>query len=147
MKVIMLKDMKGVGQRGAVIEASDGYALNYLIPHRIAEQATADKVAKHAVMRKHEQAAKDAEDTALYASINKLRGAVVTIRARSTPKGGLFKAIDVGDIAKAIFSETKISVQESRIVLDKPIKQTGSHEVIVRAGDAQASLTLNIETV
>lgn len=147
MKVIMLKDMKGVGQRGTVIEASDGYALNFLIPHKIAEQATADKIAKHAVMRKQEQAAKDSENAALEVSIGKLRGAVVTITARSTPKGGLFKALDAGDIAKAILAGTKVAIKESYILLDKPIKQTGSHEIVVRAGEAKATITLTVESI
>ena len=98
MKILFVKDVGGVGQRGVVKDISDGYALNYLIPNGMAIQATPEKVKEHDARAKKEAAAKEAHDSEIHTAIKGLEGAVVTIEAKATEKGGLFKAITAADI-------------------------------------------------
>src|SRR3989344_5006535 len=105
MKVIMLKGGGGVGQRGKIVEVSDGYALNFLIPRGSAEQATRDKVAKHAAREKLEHEAAERNTAALRALVASASGERVTLKARATEKGGLFKSITADDVAKALLTQ------------------------------------------
>lgn len=144
MKIILLKDVAKVGQRGSIKEIADGYALNYLIPNGLAEQATPDKVAAHAKARKQEDEAREREGAALVATIKSLEGARIEISARATDKGGLFKSITSADIVKAILSERRAIVPESSITLAKPIKEIGELPITIKAPEAEASITLSI---
>jgi large subunit ribosomal protein L9 len=147
MKVIMLKDVRGVGQRGTIIEAKDGYALNFLIPQRAAEQATPDKIAAFEAKQMQDAALHDKQAAALQSTLASLNGARVTIRARATEKGGLFKSITVPDIANAIQEQLKARLADEFIVLEKPLKQMGEYIIELRAMGAQSRVTLSIESL
>jgi large subunit ribosomal protein L9 len=146
MKVVMIKDVGGVGKRGTLVEVSDGYALNYLIPHRMAEQATAQKESEVVMRMKKEDETREKEASATANVIHGLKGAHIKISAKATEKGGLFKAVSAMDIAKAIMAQRGELLRVALIQLDKPIKTTGDHIVTVKSGDAEAQFTLKVET-
>lgn len=146
MKVVMLKDVGGVGQRGKIIEVSDGYALNYLIPHRFAEQATAEKESEVQRRMKSEDATREREAAANKAIVEGLRGQEVKLVAKSTEKGGLFKAVSAMDIAKAVMAQRGVMLRVASIILDTPIKTVGEHPITIRSGDSESVFTLKVQS-
>jgi large subunit ribosomal protein L9 len=144
MKVLFLKDVARVGQRGSIREVADGYALNLLIPRGFAVQATSEKVAAHVAAEKKEQEKRERENQALAAVVHSLENARIEILARATEKGGLFKAITVTDIKRAIADQKKVDISEETIQLSKPFKEIGEHRLTVKAAGAEAHLMLAI---
>lgn len=144
MKVIMLKDVGGVGQRGKVIDVSDGYALNFLIPRAAAEQATTDKIAAYQAREKVENENRVREQAKLQALVQSMNNQRIEIKARATEKGGLFKAITAGDIVKAIKEQKNVALSAEAIELAKPLKATGEHILKIRAASAESQITFVI---
>ena len=122
MKVILLQDVKKMGKKGDVIEASDGYARNYLFPRKLAEEATAN--ALHVVNAKKENERKK--------KLAELEAAQeVTINAKAGDNGRLFGAITNKDVAEAINSEFNLSIDKKKVVVNT-IKVAGTYEVEVK---------------
>ena len=142
MKVILLKNIAGVGQQGVIKDVSDGYAFNYLIPQRLAEAATPEKIAQREAEQKTKEAQKQNESKALATRIESLNGARLEIQVRASEKGGLFKSLGAGDIAKTIQKERGVSVSPENIELSAPIKSTGEHTAKLHGGGANAEITL-----
>ncbi len=140
MKVILLKDVAKVGQRGMVKEVADGYGWNFLIVRGLAVQATTEKLAAHEAAQKREGEERERAHAALVKSIQSLEGARIEITARATEKGGLFKSVAAGDIVKALSEQKGASIPEGAIVLPKPIKETGEHKVAIASGEAKAEI-------
>ncbi|MEK7601780.1 MAG: 50S ribosomal protein L9 [Patescibacteria group bacterium] len=147
MKVIMLKDVKGVGQRGKIVEVKDGYAYNFLIPHKAAEQATPEKIASYNARVSQENAVREQQGAILKMAVESLNGKKISISARATEKGGLFKSLTVSDVATAILKQLNIQIPETAIALEKPIKQTGEHAIMIKAADAAAPIVLSVEAI
>lgn len=129
MKVIFLKDVRGVGHKHEVKNVTDGYASNFLFPHGFAEPATQEKVAKLEQTKKDHEATLHKQEEEIESNIQALRGKTVTLTARATEKGGLFKSITPGDIARAIKEHHKTEIPESAVHLGEPIKTVGEHVV------------------
>ena len=142
MKVIFLKDVGGVGQRGTIKDISDGYAQNFLIPNGLAEQATAEKITAHQKAQEQETATRAKEAEVLETSVKSLEGGKIEITVRATEKGGLFKAIGVADIVRAVREQKEKEVPAENVELEKPIKEVGEHPVSIGAGKAKARLTV-----
>ena len=147
MRVILLKDVKGVGQRGKIVEVKDGYAYNFLIPHKAAEQATREKIAAHAAKEQQEAALHEQQNAVLKLAVQSLNGKTVSVKARATEKGGLFKSLTTSDVVKAILDQPNIQIPETAVELEKPIKQTGEHTIMIKAAGAAASIVLSVQSV
>ena len=131
MKVILLQDVKKLGKKGDVIEASDGYARNFLFPRKLAEEATAN--ALHVVNAKKENERKKrlAELEAAQKLAGELKGKDVTINAKAGENGRLFGAITNKDIAEVINNKFNLSIDKKKIVMDT-IKVAGGYEIEVK---------------
>ena len=132
MKVILKQDVKGLGKKDEIVNTSDGYAKNYLIPRGIAVEATSGNVnetinKQKALADKKQRELDTAKDFA-----SKLNGKTVTIKAKAGESGKLFGAISGKDIADAIKNQFKIEIDKKKIVLDDPIKTAGEHKVEIR---------------
>lgn len=140
MKVIMLKDVRGVGQHGTIQNVADGYAVNKLLPQKLAEPATEAATARIEAA----QAAKAAElvkqEEQLDTKVASLAGKRVSISARATEKGGLFKSIGPADIAKAVRLEHNLEVPEASIHVPEHIKTVGEHPVLLRSKNKKSEL-------
>ena len=146
MKVILLKDVASVGQRGAVKEVSSGYALNFLLPNGLAEQATPEKMKAHEAVQKRDVEMHEKEAALLGEAIQSLEGKRVEITARATEKGGLFKAIGVADIVRTLGEKMGKHIPPEAVKLEKPIKEVGEHAVVLTIGDARARITIAVQT-
>ena len=143
MKVIFNVDVRGQGKKGEMKEVSDGYARNYLLPRKLASEATADAVNAFK-LREKAKAAQIARDRALAEeNAKKLAGVVVQVQARAGQGGRLFGAVTSQDISDALREQHGIEIEKNRIVQPEPIKQFGSYEVKARLG-SEVSGTINV---
>ena len=117
MKVILLQDVKKMGKKGDVIEASDGYARNYLFPRKLAEEATANALHVVNAKKENERKKKLAELEAAQKLAAELKGKEVTINAKAGDSGRLFGAITNKDVAEAINSEFNLSIDKKKVVV------------------------------
>ena len=131
MKVILLQDVKKMGKKGDVIEASDGYARNYLFPRKLAEEATANALHVVNAKKENERKKKLAELEAAQKLAAELKGKEVTINAKAGDNGRLFGAITNKDLAEAINSEFNLSIDKKKVVVNT-IKVAGTYEVEVK---------------
>ncbi|MBQ9843518.1 MAG: 50S ribosomal protein L9 [Oscillospiraceae bacterium] len=146
MKVILLQDVKGKGKKGQMIEVSDGYARNFMLPKKLAIEATADAVN---TMRMNDKAAaeKAARERAEALEISrKLREMTVTVTAKGGGAGRLFGSVTNQEIADALAKASGIKLDKRKIVLSDPIKSVGTYTVQCKLGyEITAPLTVKIE--
>ena len=134
MKVILTQDIRGKGKRGQMIEVSDGYARNYLLPKKLAQEANADNVN---TMKMNDKAAaeRQAKERAEAMDISKkMKGFTVTVTAKGGGAGRLFGSVTNTEIAEALEQQQKIRLDKRRIVLDEPIKTAGLYTVKCKLG-------------
>ena len=134
MKVILQQDVKGQGKKGQMIEASDGYARNFLLPRKLAVPATAENVN---TMKMQEKAKKDqeaAEKAEAEATAAKLKELTVKVVAKGGNGGRLFGAVTSKEIADALQAQHGIAIPKTKIVQDEPIKAFGGYELKVKLG-------------
>lgn len=140
MKVILLKDVRGVGQHGEIKTVADGYAINALFPRKLAEPATEEKIAQYEAKKAELEKKRAAEEAQLDNKVASLRGKAVTLSLRATEKGGLFKAVHESDIAKAIRLEYALEIPEEAIRIVEPIKTVGEHQGLLYSKNQKAEL-------
>ncbi|MBQ5696484.1 MAG: 50S ribosomal protein L9 [Clostridium sp.] len=131
MKVILLQDVKKMGKKGDVIEASDGYARNYLFPRKLAEEATANALHIVNAKKENERKKKLAELEEAQKLAAELKGKEVTINAKAGENGRLFGAITNKDIAEVINSSFNLSIDKKKVVVNT-IKVAGTYDVEVK---------------
>lgn len=145
MKVILTKDVKGVGRAHEAVVTADGYALNYLIPNRLAVVATVS-ASKVAETRTTAIAARKELDVKLLAqNLASLAEARIVIKAKANEKGHLYDAVGKEEIAKAAKTEARIDLPEDAIKIEKPFKELGTFEIPVAAGENFGSFSITIE--
>ena len=146
MKVILLQDVKGKGKKGQMLEVSDGYARNFMLPKKMAIEATADAVN---TMRMNDKAAaeKAARERAEALEISrKLRELTLTVTAKGGGAGRLFGSVTNQEIADALKAKSGIALDKRKIVVSDPIKSVGTYTVTCKLGyEISAPLTVKIE--
>ena len=134
MKVILLQDVKGKGKKGQMLEVSDGYARNYMLPRKIAIEATTDAVN---TMRMNDKAAQErqARERAEALEISKkLKELTLVVKAKGGGAGRLFGAVTTTEIADALKKNAGITLDKRKIVLDENIKNVGTYTVKAKLG-------------
>ena len=146
MKVILLQDVKGKGKKGQLIEASDGYARNFLLPKKLAIEATADALNTKKMNDKAtaERIAKEKAE-ALELS-GKLREMTLTVKAKGGGNGKLFGSVTNQEIADALKASAGITLDKRKIVISDTIKNVGTYTMTCKLGyEITAPLTVKIE--
>lgn len=145
MKVVLLADVKGHGKKGDVVEASDGYARNFLLPRGLAKEAT--KGVLNEVKGKNESAAyhKEQEIIAAKEAAKNLEGKKVTINSKAGDNGKLFGKITNQNVADAVKYQLHIVVDKRKINLPEGIKTIGEHQVEVKVyPNISAKITVEV---
>lgn len=146
MKVILLQDVKGKGKKGQLLEVSDGYARNYMLPRKIAMEATADAIN---TMRMNDKATQERiarEKAEAMEVAGKLREMTLVVSAKGGGAGRLFGSVTNQEIADALKAKTGIALDKRKIVIADPIKSVGTYTVTCRLGyEITAPLTVRIE--
>ena len=146
MKVIFLQDVKGKGKKGQMMEISDGYARNFLLPKKLAIEATPDAIN---TMRMNDKAAAEraAKERAEALEIShKLREMTLVVTAKGGGAGKLFGSVTSQEIADALKAKSGITIDKRKIVMSDPIKTVGTYTVQCKLGyEITAPLTVKIE--
>jgi len=146
MKVILLQDVKGKGKKGQMLEVSDGYARNFMLPKKLAIEATPDAIN---TMRMNDKATQEriAREKAVALEISKkLREMTLTVTAKGGGNGRLFGAVTNQEIATALKAKSGIELDKRKIVISDPIKNVGTYTVTCKLGyEISAPLTVKIE--
>lgn len=145
MKVILLQDVKGKGKKGQMLEISDGYARNFLLPRKLAVEATADAV-NTKNMNDKAAAEKAAKERAAALEISKeLREMTLVVSAKGGGAGRLFGSVTNQEIADALKEKSGIVLDKRKIVISDPIKNVGTYTVQCKLGyEITAPLTVKI---
>ena len=148
MKVILLQDVKGKGKKGQMLEVSDGYARNYMLPKKLAIEATADAI-NTKNMNDKAAAEKTAKERAEAVEISRrIRELTVTVKAKGGGAGRLFGSVTTQEIADALKASAGITLDKRKIVLADPIKSVGTYTVQCKLGyEITAPLTVKIEEI
>ena len=146
MKVILLQDVKGKGKKGQMLEVSDGYARNFMLPKKLAIEATPDAIN---TMRMNDKATQEriAREKAEALEVSKkLRSLTVTVTAKGGGAGRLFGSVTNQEIADALEKTGGIKLDKRKIVMGDPIKSVGTYTVQCKLGyEITAPLTVKIE--
>ena len=129
MKVILQQDVKGQGKKGLLVNVSDGYARNFLLPKKLAVIATAENVNTMKQQEKARKAQEAAEKAEAEALSEKLKGLTVKVAAKAGEGGRLFGAVTSKEIAEELNKQYGLNVPKQKIVLEEPIKTFGVHRV------------------
>lgn len=134
MKVILNADVKGQGKKGDMIEVSEGYARNYLLPRKLAVKATADNLNALKLKEQAKKAQIEREKEQARAYAKQLGASVVKVRAKGGENGKLFGSVTSKEISEALKEQHGINLEKNRIVLEENIKNFGSYEVKCKLG-------------
>ena len=147
MKVILLQDVKGKGKKGQMIEVSDGYARNFMLPKKLAIEATPDAIN---TMRMNDKATQERiakEKAEALATSKKLREMTVIVKAKGGGAGRLFGSVTNAEIADAL-AKQGIKLDKRKIVLNETIKSVGTYTATCKLGyEISAPLTVKIEEI
>ena len=145
MKVILQADVKDQGKRGDLVEVSDGYARNYLLPRKLAAEATPGALNEYKAREENKarRAQKEREEAAKLSVT--LKDTVVVIKAKGGTAGRLFGSVTAKEIAAALKSGHGVSLDKHRIALAEPLKTAGRHTVQIKLGhELSADMTVEV---
>lgn len=145
MQVILLEDIKGVGKKGQLIEASAGHARNFLLPKKLAVEANKDNLNKLENKRKSDEVKRVHELEAAIALKAQLEQTPIKISVKTGESGKIFGSVTNKEIGAALEEQTKIVIDKKKIILDTPIKTLGEHTVDIKLHtDVTAKLNVQI---
>ena len=146
MKVILQQDIRGKGKRGQMIEVSDGYARNYMLPRKMAIEATPDTVNTLRMTDRANAEKRQREREEAFALSNRLKDMTVVVKAKGGGAGRLFGSVTTQEIADALKQTYDITLDKRKIVLDEQIKTVGLYTVRCKLGyEITADLKIKIE--
>ena len=134
MKVILQQDVRGQGKKGQLVEVSDGYARNFLLPRKLAVPATAENVNTMKQQEKARKAQEAAEKAQAEALSKQLEGLTVKIPAKAGEGGRLFGAVTAKEISEALSAQHGLNIAKTKLVLDEPIKACGGYQIKAKLG-------------
>lgn len=134
MKVILIQDVRGQGKKGELLEVSDGYARNYLLPRNLAMKATTDNLNALKLKEKAKAAQIEKEKAFAKETAEKLSGIIVTLKAKAGAAGKLYGAVTNMEISQALSEQHGIEIEKNKIVMADPIKTFGNYEVKCKLG-------------
>ena len=134
MKVILQQDVRDHGKKGQLVDVSDGYARNFLIPRKLAVEATKENLAEMRQQDAAKQRRAEQEKAKALENAQKLEAVVVRVTAKSGGGARLFGSVTNAEIASALEAQHGIAVEKNKIVIPDSIKNFGTYEVKVKLG-------------
>lgn len=146
MKVILTQDVRGQGKRGQMIEVSDGYARNFLLPRKLAQEATADNINTMRMNDKATQERQAMERAEALDLRNRMKDMTVVVTAKGGGAGRLFGSVTNTEVSEALAKQAGIQLDKRKIVLDEPIKSVGVYTVKCKLGyEINAELKIEVK--
>ena len=134
MKVILQQDVRGQGKKGQMIEVSEGYGRNFLLPRKLAVPATADAINTMNLKEKARKAEEARQKAEAEATAEKLKECMVKLTAKAGNGGRLFGAVTTKEISDGLKAQFGLDIPKQKLVLDEPIKAYGSYQVKAKLG-------------
>ena len=134
MKVILQQDVKGQGKKGQLVEVSEGYARNFLLPRKLAIPATTDAINTMNLKEKARKAEEQRQKAEAEAIAEKLKECQVKLTAKAGNGGKLFGAVTTKEISEGLKAQYGVDIPKQKLVLDDPIKAFGSYQVKAKLG-------------
>lgn len=148
MKVILLQDIKGTGKKDQIIEASDGFARNYLIPRKMAKEATAEALNSIERAKSADKHREDVKRAEAEAKARELKGKVIQLSVKGGENGKLYGAITNDQIAAALKEQHGVEVDKRKLELEEPIKSAGQTTVTLKLmAGISTRMLLNVKVV
>lgn len=148
MKVILKEDVKGLGKKEQMVEASDGYARNFLFPKGLAVEATAANMNIMKTKKEAEAAKKEREIAQAKEMANKIKNITVTLKVKAGENGKLFGSITSKDVAEALKTQQKLDIDKKKLVMPDSIKSIGTFEAEVKLyPEISSKFTVKIESL
>ena len=146
MKVILLQDVKGKGKKGQLLEVSDGYARNYMLPRKLATEATPDAVNTMRMNDKATQERQAKERAEALELRNRMKDMTVVVTAKGGGAGRLFGSVTNTEVSEALAKQAGVQLDKRKIVLDEPIKSVGVYTVKCKLGyEINAELKIEVK--
>ena len=146
MKVILTQDVRGKGKRGQMIEVSDGYARNFLLPKKLAQEANADNINTMRMNDKATQERQAKERAEALELRNRMKDMTVVVTAKGGGAGRLFGSVTNTEVSEALAKQAGIKLDKRKIVLDEPIKSVGVYTVKCKLGyEINAELKIEVK--
>lgn len=146
MKVILTQDVRGQGKRGQMIEVSDGYARNFLLPRKLAQEATADNINTMRMNDKATQERQAKERAEALDLRNRMKDMTVVVTAKGGGAGRLFGSVTNTEVSEALAKQAGIQLDKRKIILDEPIKSVGVYTVKCKLGyEINAELKIEVK--
>ena len=146
MKVILTQDVRGQGKRGQMIEVSDGYARNFLLPRKLAQEATADNINTMRMNDKATQERQAKERAEALDLRNRMKDMTVVVTAKGGGAGRLFGSVTNTEVSEALAKQAGFQLDKRKIVLDEPIKSVGVYTVKCKLGyEINAELKIEVK--
>ena len=134
MKVILQQDVKGQGKKGQMVEVSEGYARNFLLPRKMAITATTDAINTMNLKEKARKAEEARQKAEAEATAEKLKECQVKLTAKAGNGGRLFGAVTTKEISEGLKAQYGIDIPKQKLVLEDPIKAFGSYQIKAKLG-------------
>ena len=134
MKVILTQDVKSQGKKGQLVDVSDGYARNFLLPKKLAVIATAENLNTMKLQEKARKAQEAAEKAEAETTAKKLKDLTVKIAAKAGEGGRLFGAVTAKEVSEALSAQYGVNIAKTKLVLDEPIKACGGYQIKAKLG-------------
>lgn len=132
MKMILLQDVKSVGKKGDLVNVSEGYAKNFLLPKKYAVEATKANLNDYELKQKAEAKRKQEELEEAQATAKALEDKEVVIKVKTGENGKLFGSVTNKEVAEAIVEQTKLKIDKKKVSIGDPIKMLGERTAVVK---------------
>ena len=146
MKVILLDNIKGVGKKDEVINASDGYARNFLFPKKLAVEANAENMSKLNNKKEANNYRKDVEKQEAQEIAKKLKGILLKMKVKAGENGKIFGGVTAKEISENLKSQYNMEIDKKKVDLKEPIKTLGSFQVNIKIYEGVIG-TLKLEVI
>ena len=147
MKVILLKDVAGVGRRDVIKEVADGYALNFLIARGLAQEASVKNIAEHDKRQRISEATAQTRDAQFQELARHISEDKIVLKVRANESGHLYESISAKRIASEISKKYKQEVGESAVILNEPIKRAGVAKIEIKLGKHRVIATVEVKAM
>lgn len=145
MKVILLEDVKSVGKKGELVNASDGYARNFLFPKKLAVEATKSNLNDFELKQKSEEKRKKEELEQAQQMAKELENKTVTVKVKTGENGKLFGSVTNKEVAEEIVKQTGMNIDKKKVSIGDPIKMVGERTAVIKLHPkVSAEITIKI---
>lgn len=145
MKIVLIEDVKSLGRKGEVVEVSEGYARNFLIPKKKGVEANAQNLNTLKLQKANAQKIAQNQLDLAKETAGKIEGGKIEIMIKGGRDGKTYGSVTTKEISQAIKDQFKVDIDKKKIVLAEPIKTFGSHEVTIRLHkDVNANFTVKV---